>query len=106
MRERCLIVKCDGSLLTPTAMELWDVINKSLSSTNVQMVLLKGSNVTITTMELVKVNSLNSKASVFLHLIPSTTIVYLDTPAIQLLVHSLPTSHPLATIMIELTIFN
>src|SRR5205807_431107 len=50
--------------------------------------------------------SLNSKVSAFLHLIPGTTTVHLDCPASQLLVHGIPTSHSLATIVTELTTFN
>ncbi|RPB04545.1 hypothetical protein L873DRAFT_1786326 [Choiromyces venosus 120613-1] len=106
MRERKLIIKRDGSPLTPTAMELRDAINGALSSTYVQTVFLSGGNVTLTTMESVKVTSLNSKASAFLHLITGATTVHLDTPTTQLLVHGLPTSHSLATIATELTTFN
>ncbi|RPA88822.1 hypothetical protein L873DRAFT_1724455 [Choiromyces venosus 120613-1] len=57
-------------------------------------------------METVKVTLLNSKASAFLHLIPGATTIHLDTPATQLLVHGLPTSHSLATIATKLTTFN
>ncbi|RPA88743.1 hypothetical protein L873DRAFT_1796434 [Choiromyces venosus 120613-1] len=106
LRERELVIKRDGSPLTPTAMELRDTINSALSSTYVQTVSLTGGNVTLTAMETVKATSLNSKASAFLHLIPGATTVHLDTPATQLLVHGLPTSHSLATIVTELTTFN
>ncbi|RPA92179.1 hypothetical protein L873DRAFT_216274 [Choiromyces venosus 120613-1] len=40
MRERCLIIRCDGYPLTPTAMELRDGINRAISSTYVQTVSL------------------------------------------------------------------
>ncbi|RPB04740.1 hypothetical protein L873DRAFT_1785964 [Choiromyces venosus 120613-1] len=106
MRERRLIIKHDSSHLAPTATELHDAINKALSSTYVQTVSLTGNNITITTMQSIKVTSLNSKASAFLHLIPGATIVHLDTPATQPLVHGLLTSHSLATIVMELTNFN
>ncbi|RPA89075.1 hypothetical protein L873DRAFT_1894714 [Choiromyces venosus 120613-1] len=106
MRERRLVINCDGSPLTPTTMELRDAINNALSSTYIQTVSLTEGNVTLTTMETVKATSLNSKASAFLHLIPGATTVCLDTLATQLLVHSLPTCHSLATIAMELTTFN
>ncbi|RPB00624.1 hypothetical protein L873DRAFT_757154 [Choiromyces venosus 120613-1] len=105
MRERRLVIKCDGSPLTLTAIKLSDAINKALSSTYVHTVSLTNSNITITTMESVRATSLNSKSSTFLHLIPGATTIYLDTPATQLPVHSLPTTHSLATITMELTTF-
>ncbi|RPA89504.1 hypothetical protein L873DRAFT_1796057 [Choiromyces venosus 120613-1] len=106
MRERRLVIKRDSSPLTPTTMELQDAINSALSSTYIQTVSLKGSNITLTTMDRVKSTSLNSKASAFLHLVSGATTVHLDTPATQLLVHGLPTCHSLATIAMELTTFN
>ena len=106
MRERRLTIKRDGSPLLPTAIELRDSINKALSATLVQTVSFEGGNVTLTTMDSVKATSLNSKVSAFLHLIPGTTTVHLDSPASQLLVHGIPTSHSLATIATELTTFN
>ncbi|RPA90531.1 hypothetical protein L873DRAFT_1795435 [Choiromyces venosus 120613-1] len=106
IRERRLIIKRDGSHLTPTAMELRDTINSALSSIYIQTVSLTGGHITLTTMETVKLTSLNSKASAFLHLVPGATTVNLDMPATQLLVHGLPTSHSLTTIATELTTFN
>src|SRR5437588_751560 len=106
MRERRLTIKRDGSPLLPTAIELRDSINKALSATLVQTVSFEGDNVTLTTMDSVKPTSLNSKVSAFLHLIPGTTTVPLDSPASQLQVHGIPTSHSLATIATELTTFN
>src|SRR5207302_95013 len=106
MRERRLTIKRDGSPLLPTAIELRDSINKAVSTTLVLTVSFKGGNVTLTTMDSVKATSLNSKISAFLHLIPGTTTVHLDSPASQLLVHGIPTSHSLATIATELTTFN
>ncbi|RPA90393.1 hypothetical protein L873DRAFT_1795507 [Choiromyces venosus 120613-1] len=38
MRERRLVIKCDGSPLTPTAMELQDTINGALSSSYIQTI--------------------------------------------------------------------
>ncbi|RPA89989.1 hypothetical protein L873DRAFT_1795754 [Choiromyces venosus 120613-1] len=87
-------------------MELRDTINSALSSISIQTVSLTGGHITLTTMKTVKATSLNSKASAFLHLVPGATTVHLDMPAIQLLVHGLPTSHSLTTIATELTTFN
>ncbi|RPA97485.1 hypothetical protein L873DRAFT_1790974 [Choiromyces venosus 120613-1] len=91
MRERRLVIKHDGSLLTPTAMELQDAINTMLSFIYIQTVSFTGGNITLTNMETIKVTSLKSKASAFHHLIPPATTIHLDTLATQLLVHSLPT---------------
>ncbi|RPA90486.1 hypothetical protein L873DRAFT_1795447 [Choiromyces venosus 120613-1] len=106
MIERRLVIKRDGFPLNPTTMELRDAINRVLSSNDILTVSLTNANITITTMESVRVTSLNSKASAFLHLIPGVTTVHLDKPDTQLLVHGLPTTHSLATIMMELTTFN
>src|SRR5205807_692929 len=106
MRERRLVIKRDNSPLATTAVELRDSINKALSATYVQTISLEGGNVTITTRESVKATTLNSKVSAFLHLIPGTTTVHLDSPATQLLVHGIPTTHSLANIATELTTFN
>src|SRR5437588_12467897 len=57
-------------------------------------------------MDTVKATSLNSKISQFLHLIPGTTPVQLDSPSAQLLVHGISTSYTLADIGKELTTFN
>ena len=92
MRERRLTIKRDGSPLLPTAIELRDSINKALSTTLGQTISFEGGNITLTTMDSVKVTSLNSKVSAFLYLIPGTTTVHLDSPASQLLVHGIPTS--------------
>src|SRR5437588_11330296 len=106
MSERTLTIKRDGSSLLPTAIELRDSINKALSTTLVQTVSFEGGNFTPTTMDSIKATSLNSKVSAFLHLIPGTTTVHLDSPASQPLVHGILTCHSLATIVTELTIFN
>ena len=53
-----------------------------------------------------KATSLNSKISQFLHLVPGTTTVQLDSPSAQLLVPGIPTSYSLADIGKELTTFN
>ncbi|RPA90278.1 hypothetical protein L873DRAFT_1795584 [Choiromyces venosus 120613-1] len=45
-------------------------------------------------------------ASAFLHLILGATIIHLDMPATQLLIHGLPTSHSLTTIATKFTTFN
>src|SRR6266849_1785758 len=46
------------------------------------------------------------RGSTFLHLIPGTSSVHLDTPTTQLIVHGIPTSHALLTIGEELSTFN
>jgi hypothetical protein len=63
-------------------------------------------NITLITMESVKSTSLKSRASTFLHLIPGTSSVHLDTPMTQLIVHGIPTSYALLNIREELTTFN
>ena len=62
--------------------------------------------VTLTTMESIKATSLNSKVGTFLHLLPGTVSVHLDTPVSHILVHRIPTSKSLAEIANELTTFN
>ena len=105
-RSRRLIIKREGGPLTKTALELRDEINQALASTYVQTVAIKGNTVTLTTMESIRATSLNSRVGTFLHLIPGTLSVHLDTPVTQLLVHGLPTSSMLDTIASELTTFN
>src|SRR5207302_4600095 len=87
MRERRLTIKRNGSPLLPTTIELRDSINKALPATLVQTVSFEGGNVTLTTMDSFKATSLNSRVSAFLHLIPGTTTLHLDSLASQLLVH-------------------
>lgn len=107
-RERRLMIKRDseGGPLKTTMVELRDNINQALSGTYVQTVTIKGNTVTLTTMEAVKATTLNSKVSTFLHLIPGTISVHLDLPIMQLLVHGIPTSENLSTIVTELTTYN
>jgi len=62
--------------------------------------------VTLTTMESIKASSLDSMVGSFLHLIPGTVIILLDTPVSHVLVHGIPTSKSLVEIAIELTTFN
>ena len=57
-------------------------------------------------MESIRATLLNSRVGAFLHLIPGTLSVHLDTPVTQLLVHGLPTASSLDTITNELTTFN
>lgn len=57
-------------------------------------------------MDTVKATSLSGKVTQFLHLVPGTTNVQLDTPTAQLVVHGLPTDCSLGTIGQELTTFN
>ena len=60
----------------------------------------------VTTMETIKATSLNSKVGTFLHLIPGTVSIYLNTPISHVLIHGIPTSKSLAEIANELTTFN
>jgi len=57
-------------------------------------------------MESIKATLLNSKMGTFLHLIPGTVSVHLDTAVSHVLVHGIPTSKSLAEIANELTTFN
>jgi len=57
-------------------------------------------------MESIKATSLNSKVGTFLHLIPGTVSVHLDTRVSHVLVHGIPTSKSLTEIANELTTFN
>ena len=105
-RERRLLIKRSGGPIPKTALELRDEINQAINATYVQTVTIRGNDVTLTTMESVKATSLNSKVGAFLHLIPGTTIVQLDTPVTQLLVHGIPTTYAMATVAAELTTYN
>ena len=105
-RERRLIVKREGGPLPTTALDLRDDINLALVATYVQTVFLRGNTVTLTTMESVKATSLNMKVGTFLHLIPGTVSVDLDTHVSHILVHGIPTSKSLAEIANELTTFH
>jgi len=60
----------------------------------------------VTTMKSIKATSLNSKVGTFLHLIPGTVSIHLNTPISHVLVHGIPTSKSLAEIANELTTFN
>jgi hypothetical protein len=107
LRERKLTIKRDGSALIPSDQKIRDDINTALAGCYIQQVKRDTSlNLTITTMETVKATSLNSKVAQFLHLIPGTTTVHLDTPSVQLLVHGIPTSYSLDHIGRELSTFN
>jgi len=105
-RERRLVIKREGGPLPTTALDLRDDINLALAATYVQTVSLRGNTVTLTTMESIKAPSLNSKVGTFLHLIPGTVRVHLDTPVSHVLVHGIPTSKSLAEIVYQLTTFN
>jgi hypothetical protein len=106
-RERKLVIKRDGTPLTTSTLAIRDSINTALNGTFIQRVECDTfHNLTFTTMDTVKATSLNSKISQFLHLIPGTATVRLDTPSAQLLVHGIPTSHSLQDIGRELTTFN
>jgi hypothetical protein len=107
MRERRLIIKRDGTPLTTSNIAIRDSINAALQATLIQRVECNVANdLLITTMDNVKATSLNTKISQFLHLVPGTTTVQLDSPSAQLLVHGIPTSYSLADIGKELTTYN
>ena len=106
-RERCLIIKRDGSPLTTSVVTVRDSINTALQATLIQRVVCRPYNdITLITMDTVRASSLSSRVSQFLHLIPGTTSVLLDDPTAQLLVHGIPTTHSLDTIAREITTFN
>ena len=105
-RERCLVIKHEGGTLPTTGLDLRDDINLALAATYVQTVSLRGNTVTLTTMESIKATLLDSKVGTFLHLLPGTVSVHLDTPVLHVLVHGIPTSKSLAEIANELTTFN
>jgi len=105
-RERGLVVKREREPLPTTALDLRDDMNLALAATYVQTVSLRGNTVTLTTMESLKATSLNSKVGTFLHLIPGTVGVHLDTPVLHISVHGIPTSKSFAEIASELTTFN
>ena len=106
-RERCLLIRRDGSLHTSSTITIWDSIKTALQATLIQRVVCRpDNNLTLITMDTVKAASLSSKIFSFLHLIPGTTTVHLDFPTVQILVHGLPTDRPLHEIAQELTTFN
>jgi len=73
-RERGLIVKREGKRLPTTALDLREDINLALGATYVQTVSLQVNTVTLTTMELIKAISLNSKVGTFLHMSKNDTL--------------------------------
>lgn len=89
-----------------SALDLRDTINKALAGTYVQIVTVKGLTVTLTTIESTKATVLNSRVGSFLHFIPGTVSVQLDTPVTHLLVHGIPTSYSIEEIATELTTFH
>src|SRR5436853_5941539 len=101
------MIKRDGSPLTTSIIAIRDSINTALQATLIQRVECNSANdLLITTMDTVKATSLNSKISQFLHLVPGTTTIQLDSPSAQLLVHGIPTSYTLPTIGKEFATFN
>jgi hypothetical protein len=107
LRERRLLIKRDDTSLPSSTISLRNHINSALSSIIVQCV--EGdtlNNITLITMEIVKVTVLNLKASTFLDLILSTSSVHLDMPMTQLIFHGILTSHVLQYIREELTTYN
>jgi len=105
-RECRLVIKREGEPLLTSALDLRDDINLALAATYLKTVSIRGNTVTLTTMESIKATSLNSKVGSFLHLIPGTVSVPLDTPVSHVLVPGIPTSKSLVEIATELTTFN
>jgi len=105
-RECRLVVKREGGPLPTTPLDLREDINLAPAATYVQSISLRGNTVTLTTIESIKASSLNSKVGTFLHLMPGTVSVHLDTPRSHVLVHGIPTSKSLAAIASTLTTFN
>jgi len=97
-RERRLVIKEKGATINKTELELRNEMNNALTGAHIQTVSKMGNTIMITTMELIRATSLNSRVGVFLYLIPGTVSVHLDTPVRQLLVHGLPTSSSLDAI--------
>jgi hypothetical protein len=107
LRECRLMVKRDGSPLTTSVITNRDSMNTVLNTILIQGVECNLANHLIfTSIDTVKVTSLNSKISQFLHLIPGITTVYCVSPSVKLLVYGMPTSYALADIGRELTTFN
>jgi hypothetical protein len=107
LRARRLMIKRDGHPLTTFVIAIRNSINAALNATLIQHLECNPENhLMFTTMDTVKVTSLNSKISQFLHLIPGVTTVHLAFPSAQLLVHGIPTSYALADIGRELTTFD
>ena len=107
LRERRLIIKRDGSSLTTSTIAIRDSINTALQATLIQRIERNPANdLLFTTMDTVRATSLNSKISQFLHLVPGTTTVHLDSPTAQVLVHNIPTAYSLADICKEFTTYN
>ena len=106
-RERCLLIRRDGTPLATSTVAIRDSINTALQATLIQCVVCRpANNLTLITMETVKAALLSNKVSSFLHLIPGTTTVHLDIPTVQILGHGLPTNRSLPDIAQELTTFN
>ena len=106
-RECRLLIRRDGSPLTSSTVAIWDSINTALQATLIQRVVCRpDNNLTLITMDTVKAASLSNKISSFLQLIRGTTIVRLDFPTMQILVHGNPTDRPLPNIVKKLTTFN
>ena len=107
LRERRLLIKRDGSPLPTTVIAIRDSINAALQATLIQRVVCSPTNdLTLIAMESVRATSLSSRVSQFLHLIPGTLTVHLDSPSAQVIVHGIPTAHSLATIGKEISTFN
>jgi len=88
------------------ALQLRDEINKPLAGTYIQIVTVTGLTVMLTTMESMKVTVLTSRLGSFLHLIPGTVSVHLNTQVMHLLVHGIPTGYSVDTLAAILTTFN
>jgi len=105
-RERRRSIKREGGPRNKAELELRNEINTALIGTYIQTISMKGNTITITTMESIRATSLNSQVGTFLHLIPGTVSVHLDTPVTQLLAHGLQTSSSWVAIATKMTTFD
>ena len=82
-KERPLLIKRDGTPRTSSTVAIRDSINTALQATLIQPVVCRpDNNLTLITMEMVKAASLSNMVCSFLHPIPGTTTVRLDSPTV------------------------
>jgi hypothetical protein len=101
------MIKGDSSPLTTSVITIRDSINTALNVILIQQMECNPVKyLTLTTMNTVKITSLNSKIPQSLHLIPRVTRVHLVSLHVYLLVYRMPTSYTLVDIGMEPTYFN
>lgn len=97
IHPRRLIVKRDGTETKRSLLKLQDALNKALGSTSIQSVAFApnlgeaSSPVSLTIMENLLATRLYNKVGQILSIIPGAKFLHLDTPLVQLDVHSIPT---------------